>query len=115
MTKNDLAITYGSDANGTFGYIGSSAYMNTGGDLYCNGGICHTSGTTYKYYRNEINLFEDCVSCHVDGAPGDVNGTAFSQGVHVNINTTVDTLVNNSDCWTCHFNKDMNRSNITAM
>ena len=111
MTKNDLAITYGSDDNGTFGYIGSDAYLYSGGDLYC--GACHTRGTTFKYYRTEIKVFQDCILCHVDGSPGNVNRTAFTQGVHVNINNTEGNgLVNNSDCWTCHFNKDMNRSNI---
>ena len=114
MTKNDLAISYSSDDNGTFGYIGSSAYMNIGGDLYCNGGTCHNSGIQYRYYRNEINIFEDCVSCHIYGAAGDVNITAFSQGEHLNINTSEgEESVNNSDCTTCHFNKDMNRSNIS--
>src|SRR5450759_146555 len=111
MTKNDLAIQYGVDNNGSYGYISSTEYLYPGGDLYC--GACHSSGPLTKYYRNEINLFEDCVSCHVDGAPGNFNRTAFSQGVHVNINNSDGNgLVNNSDCWTCHFNRDMNRSNI---
>ncbi|VVB86142.1 Doubled CXXCH motif (Paired_CXXCH_1) [uncultured archaeon] len=47
MTKNALAITYSSDLNGTFGYIGSNLYLNPGSDLFCNG--CHVSGTTFKY------------------------------------------------------------------
>ena len=111
MTKNDLAIQYGVDANGSYGEITSTEYLYPGGDLYC--GACHASGQQARYYRYEINLFEDCVSCHVDGSPGNVNRTAFTQGVHVNINKTEGNgLVNNSDCWTCHFNKDMNRSNI---
>ena len=111
MTKNDIAVSYGNDSNGTFGYIGSDEYNRAGGDLYCSS--CHTNGTTFKYYRTEINLFGDCVSCHVDGAPGNVNRTAFSQGVHVNINRTNGSgVVNNADCWTCHYKGDMNRSNI---
>ncbi|MCZ7358209.1 MAG: NapC/NirT family cytochrome c, partial [Candidatus Methanoperedens sp.] len=115
MTRSDIAIAYGSDVNGVYGYINSSAYKNPGGDVFCNG--CHGSGPIYNYYRNETNVFEDCISCHVDGIPGglqgNVNKTAFSQGVHVDINTT-DGIgqVNNSDCWTCHFNRDMNKSNI---
>ncbi len=112
MTKNDLAITYSYDLNGTFGYIGSEEYFSPGGDLYCGSG-CHTSGTTFKYYGDEINLFEDCISCHAGGVPDDVNKTVFSHGVHVNINTTNGTgIVDNSDCWTCHYQRDMNRSNI---
>src|SRR5574341_1361786 len=114
MTKNDLAIAYGSDGNGTYGYIGSDAFTSRGGDIYCGEG-CHNSVpiSNYKYYRNETNLFDDCISCHVDGVPDDVNKTTFGQGIHVNINTTNGTgLVNNSDCWTCHYQKDMNISNI---
>ncbi|MCZ7358210.1 MAG: hypothetical protein O8C66_13800 [Candidatus Methanoperedens sp.] len=115
MTREDLAITYGSDAIGNFGYINSYEYKLPGGDVFCNG--CHSYGMFYKYYRNETNVFEDCVSCHVDGISGglqgNVNRTAFSQGMHVDINTTDGIgLVNNSDCWACHFNRDMNRSNI---
>jgi uncharacterized protein YlaI len=112
MTKNDLAITYGSDGNGTFGYIASDDYNRGGGDIYCTS--CHTNGTTFKYYRNELNLYQDCISCHIDGVPGDVNSTAFSQGVHINISTEGGFgVVNNNDCWTCHYNRDMNKSNIS--
>ncbi|MBU4223325.1 MAG: carboxypeptidase-like regulatory domain-containing protein [Euryarchaeota archaeon] len=111
MTKNALAIRYGSDSNGTFGYIESDAYLSSGGDIYCNG--CHTSGTTFKYYRNKVNLYQDCISCHFTDMTKDFNKTAFSQGVHVDINTANGIgSVNNSDCWTCHYKKDMNRSNI---
>jgi hypothetical protein len=113
MTKNDLAIAYGSDGNGKYGYIGSTNYTSPGGDLYCTASCHSSSSVVYKYYRTEINLVEDCISCHIDGALKNVNRTAFTQGVHVDINTTAGWgLVNNSDCWTCHFKKDMNRSNI---
>ncbi len=108
MTKNDLAITYGSDSNGTFGYIGSDAYLYRGGDIYCTG--CHTSGTTFKYYRTEINVFDDCISCHVV-VENDVNISKF--GKHADINKSDGTgVVSNSDCWTCHYKKDMDRRNV---
>ncbi len=111
MTKNALAISYSADSNGTFGYIGSDAYLSPGGDIYCNG--CHTSGTTFKYYRNQKKLYQDCISCHSTSMTKDFNLTAFGQGVHVNISRTEGTgLVNNNDCWKCHYQKDMNRSNI---
>ncbi|HEY9246960.1 MAG TPA: hypothetical protein VIO11_08955, partial [Candidatus Methanoperedens sp.] len=111
MTKNALAISDSSDASGSFGYIGSDSYLSPGSDVFCNG--CHTSGTTFKYYRNEIKVSEDCISCHVDGALKDVNKTAFGQGVHVNINITEGSgLVTNKDCWSCHYDKDMNKSHI---
>ncbi|MDO8685949.1 MAG: cytochrome c3 family protein, partial [Clostridiales bacterium] len=121
MTKNDLAIGYGSDSNGTYGIIGNDNFTYNLNfrplerDLYCK--ACH--GKDIKYYRNEINLFDDCVSCHIDNIDNIdnislVNRTAFSQGVHVNISTIGGTgVINNNDCWTCHFNIDMNRSNIS--
>ncbi|MCX9083308.1 MAG: NapC/NirT family cytochrome c [Candidatus Methanoperedens sp.] len=117
MTKDDIALGYGSDSNGTFGFIGSVNFTYPGGDLYCRS--CHASvSDSYKYYRNEINIFDDCVLCHVDNADNInnislVNRSAFSQGEHININTTGGTgTINNSDCWTCHYQTDMNRSNI---
>jgi hypothetical protein len=119
MTKNDIAIAYGSDVNGAYGYIGSTNYSSPGGDLYCAQNCHFSNSTVYKYYRDEINIFKDCISCHADGLPGnhsikDFNKTAFGQGVHQNINTTEGVnLTNNSDCSTCHFNIDMNRSNIS--
>ncbi|HEY9204668.1 MAG TPA: cytochrome c3 family protein, partial [Candidatus Methanoperedens sp.] len=86
---------------------------------------CHAmkwDNDSQSYYpeviRNCLNchageIHSDCIACHVNGNPGDVNKTAFSQGVHVNINTSDGSgLVNNSDCWSCHFNRDMNRTNI---
>ncbi len=63
--------------------------------------VCHTG-------QNH----ENCVSCHLNGT-NDFNKTAFSSGVHVNINTSEGiNSINNSDCWTCHYNKDMNNSTI---
>ena len=118
MTKNDLAITYGEDSFGSFGYAGNSNFTLPGGDIYCDG-TCHSASTTEKYYRDEINLFEDCVSCHIDNVDNIenislVNKTAFSHGVHVNISRIDGNgIVNNNDCWTCHFNKDMDRINIS--
>lgn len=89
---------------------------------------CHAVNTTNQtpieviknclICHNPVPNHEDCISCHINGTPseftpGDVNGTAFSEGVHVNITTTgVPGVVNNTQCWTCHFNRDMNISNI---
>ena len=54
----------------------------------------------------------DCIACHAS-TTNDFNITAFGQGVHLNINKTDGNgLVNNSDCWTCHYQKDMDRLNI---
>ncbi len=50
----------------------------------------------------------DCISCH---APGDVNTSKFAR--HANINTSDGSgIVTNNDCWTCHYQKDMNRSHV---
>jgi hypothetical protein len=59
--------------------------------------ICHPT-------QNHIN----CIACH---SPADVNISLF--GRHANINSSDgEGNVTNNDCWTCHFQKDMNRSNI---
>ncbi|MCX9082115.1 MAG: immune inhibitor A [Candidatus Methanoperedens sp.] len=50
----------------------------------------------------------NCIACH---SPGDVNISNF--GRHANISTMDGTgVVSNNDCWTCHYEKDMNRSNV---
>jgi hypothetical protein len=55
----------------------------------------------------------DCIACHSgdDTHSGDVNISLF--GRHSNINASGgEGNVTNDDCWTCHFNKDMSRSNV---
>lgn len=50
----------------------------------------------------------DCIACH---SPDDVNISKFAR--HANINTSDGTgVVTNNDCWTCHYQKDMNRSHV---
>ncbi len=50
----------------------------------------------------------DCILCHV---PNDVNTMKF--GLHANINTSDGNYnVTNADCWTCHYQKDMNRNHV---
>lgn len=59
--------------------------------------ICHPT-------QNHVN----CIACHY---PGDVNISLF--GRHANINTSDgNNNVSNNDCWTCHYNKNMNTSNV---
>lgn len=55
----------------------------------------------------------DCIACHFgdDTHSGDVNISLF--GRHSNINASGgEGNVTNDDCWTCHYQKDMNRSNV---
>lgn len=50
----------------------------------------------------------DCIACH---SPSDVNISLF--GRHADINTSDGGgNVTNYDCWTCHYQKDMLRSNV---
>lgn len=50
----------------------------------------------------------DCILCH---SPGDVNITKF--GLHANINKNDGSgNVTNADCWTCHYQKDMDRNHV---
>jgi hypothetical protein len=50
----------------------------------------------------------DCIACH---SPKDVNISKFAR--HADINTSDgDGNVTNYDCWTCHYQKDMDRSHV---
>ncbi|VVB86921.1 Cytochrome c3 [uncultured archaeon] len=63
---------------------------------------------------------DTCIECHgtnYSGASPSVNQTfvnisAFNESIHQNINSTPPATLNNVDCWSCHYNKDMNRSNV---
>lgn len=59
--------------------------------------ICHPT-------QNHI----DCITCH---SPADVNISLFGRHSKINTSDGVGNVTNN-DCWTCHYQKDMNRSNI---
>lgn len=50
----------------------------------------------------------DCIACH---SPVDVNISLFGRHANINISDGEGNVTNN-DCWTCHYQKDMNRSNI---
>ncbi|NJD76963.1 MAG: hypothetical protein FIB08_07700, partial [Candidatus Methanoperedens sp.] len=73
---------------------------------------CHVStGNAPKDFHSDTlqgGGGSDCIACH---APNDVNISKFAR--HANINTSDGTNnVTNNDCWTCHYQKDMNRSNV---
>ncbi|MDO8725180.1 MAG: cytochrome c3 family protein, partial [Candidatus Methanoperedens sp.] len=115
MTKNDLAIGYGSDSNGAYGYIGSLNFSYSGGDLFCK--TCHADLLeTLKYYRNEINFSSDCISCHdIGGIAGTgriINSTAMNDpnAIHRDLNSGAVTTLSsensseNKKCWACHGN-----------
>jgi hypothetical protein len=59
--------------------------------------ICHSS-----------QIHFDCISCH---SPADVNISLFAGHSNINTSDGVGNVTNN-DCWTCHYQKDMFRSNI---
>lgn len=69
-----------------------------------------------------ISAGDDCITCHGTDYPGAdsmaestfVNISSFNESIHQNINDRVnkDYRVSNEDCWQCHFNKDMERTNI---
>ncbi len=53
----------------------------------------------------------DCIGCHATEPNMDVNISLF--GLHGKINDSNGAgNVTNDDCWTCHYQKDMNRSNV---
>ena len=74
MTMADLDIRYGVYNDGEtdhhYGYIGSSAFREPGGDLHC--WSCHYSGAGadppgmggMRFYRNVLDRAEQCLACH---------------------------------------------------
>jgi hypothetical protein len=57
---------------------------------------------------HEITGATNCIACH---SPGDVNISLFGRHGKINDSNGAGN-VTNDDCWTCHFKKDMNRSNV---
>ncbi len=92
----------------------------------CHTGITHNGGaqctTCHGSDPHEITFAggETCVECHGTNYTGAnpmarttfVDIGAFNESIHQNINATPPNTVNNNDCWSCHYLKDMNRQNI---
>lgn len=55
---------------------------------------------------------ESCIACHTgEGDKNDVNISKF--GRHANVSKSEGLgIVSDNDCWTCHYNKDMNKSSV---
>ncbi len=54
----------------------------------------------------------DCIACHAPNeGPKDVNISKFARHADINISDGAGNVTNN-DCWTCHFQRDMLRSNV---
>ena len=65
--------------------------------------ICHPT-------QNHVN----CIACHSPedvNSPRDVNISLFGRHANINISDGSGNVTNN-DCWTCHYNKNMNTSNV---
>ncbi len=92
----------------------------------CHPGITHNAGaqcTTCHGSNPHAITFAggtDCISCHGTNYSGAnpvaktalIDISVFNLSIHRNINNTPPDTVNNSDCWSCHYLKDMNRQNI---
>jgi DNA-binding beta-propeller fold protein YncE len=83
MCMADLAISFGVDTqDGTdydYGYIGSGAFMQRGGDLHCMS-TCHTFGQGTRYYREVLPLHQDdCLVCHPDDGRNDGTSPLLSR------------------------------------
>lgn len=113
-------ITNGS-WNGISGYFNHSLSSYT--DSQCQS--CHNVGsTTVGEMMHNTSVGgaggDTCIECHgtnYTGANPIVTQTfvdigAYNNSVHQNINTTPINTLNNNDCWSCHYNKDMNRQNV---
>ncbi|SNQ59372.1 exported hypothetical protein [Candidatus Methanoperedens nitroreducens] len=63
---------------------------------------------------------DTCIECHGTNYTGEnpvavttlVNISAFNESIHQEINATPPDTLNNIDCWSCHYYKDMNRQNV---
>ncbi len=61
-----------------------------------------------------------CIGCHGTNYTGAdaiaintlVNISSFNSSIHKNVNSTPIDTINDDDCWTCHFNKNMDRQDI---
>ena len=80
----------------------------------CHSGIAHNNGAkcTNCHGSDPHNVTlaggTECIACHV---PDDVNISKFAR--HANVNESDGKgYITNNDCWTCHYNKDMNRNNV---
>jgi nitrate/TMAO reductase-like tetraheme cytochrome c subunit len=51
----------------------------------------------------------DCILCH---SPNDVNTSKFARHANLNISDGGQDNVTNSDCWACHYQKDMDKNHV---
>lgn len=101
-------ITNGTNWNGKSpGYFNHS--LNSYQDQECKG--CHGSllsgGANMSEFQHNVTGGDNCIACHV---PGDVNISKF--GKHANLSDDGPGIVTNKDCWTCHYQKDMDPSHV---
>ncbi len=101
------------DAEGYYGCMDCHPVKNDNGTFYtevirdCL--VCHP-GENHN----------DCIECHgtnyTEASPSVtrtfVNISAFNESIHQDINATPPATLNSPDCWSCHYNKDMNRQNV---
>ena len=95
LTREDLGIQHGTDANGEYGEVTSIEYLRAGGDLYCAG--CH--GISAKYYRPTREVL-DFTDLHISTT----NMTSCIQsGCHYSNELTTEHIENRDlTCATCH-------------
>lgn len=92
----------------------------------CHPGIAHDAGAqcTACHGSDPHNITfagaETCTECHGINYTGAnplakttlVNISAFDESIHQNINSTPPASTGNTDCWACHYYKDMDRQNV---
>lgn len=106
-------------------WIDHNSYLTTGyNDIVCKS--CHSmigeyaiTSANYTHSIGEVSG-DACIECHGTNYTGESPGVSntfvdigiFNNSIHRDINSTPIYTVNNNDCWTCHFNKDMSRQNV---
>jgi len=121
LNLNGLVPATASDGTLFFNHSGLSNFN----DSNCKG--CHGSALS-GYSETSLNLShsvsegggDNCIDCHgtnyIGASPSVtqtfVNISAFNESIHQDINNTQPATLDNLDCWSCHYNKDMDRLNV---
>ena len=103
-------ITNGTNWKGkSSGYFNHS--LNSYQDQECK--QCHGSslriGANMSEFQHDVTGGDNCIECHV---PEDVDISKFAKHADLNKSDGGSGIVTNRDCWTCHFQKDMDKNHV---
>ncbi|MCX9012531.1 MAG: hypothetical protein OIN66_15615 [Candidatus Methanoperedens sp.] len=111
-----------SDGTMFFNHSGLSNF-NDSNCKACHGLVLSGYSETSLNFSHSVSVGgggDNCIDCHgtnyIGASPSVtrtfVNISAFNESIHQDINNTPPATMENLDCWSCHYNKDMNRQNV---